>query len=74
MTFSEHYPNVVYILWGNHAKTKKRYINSDGAVFIEGTHPSPLSANKGGFFGNKYFSRTNEALVAMGKTPIDWSL
>ena len=50
---------VVFILWGNYAKDKKKFI-SDQHYILEGTHPSPLSANRGGFFGNKYFSKCNQ--------------
>ena len=64
---------IVFILWGNYAKSKKKFIN-DTHHIIEGTHPSPLSANRGGFFGKKYFSKANELLVKNNKTPIDWSI
>ena len=64
---------IVFILWGNYAKSKKKFI-SDTHYIIEGTHPSPLSANRGGFFGNKYFSKANELLVKNNKTPINWSI
>jgi uracil-DNA glycosylase len=42
-------------------------------VIVESPHPSPLSAHRG-FFGSKPFSRTNEALIAAGRQPIDWRL
>ena len=64
---------IVFILWGNYAKSKKKFI-SDKHYIIEGTHPSPLSANRGGFFGNKYFSKANELLVKNNITPINWSI
>ena len=64
---------VVFILWGAHAGRKKRLITAGRHVVIEGPHPSPLSAHRG-FFGSRPFSRTNEALVAMGREPIDWSI
>jgi uracil-DNA glycosylase len=64
---------IVFILWGNYAKSKKKFIN-DRHYIIEGTHPSPLSANRGGFFGNKYFSKANELLIKHNKTPINWSI
>ncbi len=63
---------IVFILWGAYAKTFKKYINSPNKIIIEGNHPSPLSANRGGFFGLKYFSKTNEFLSKNGVKPIDW--
>lgn len=63
--------SIIFILWGNYAKKKQKYID-DRHYIIQGSHPSPLSANKGGFFGNKYFSTTNEILKSMGKEPIEW--
>lgn len=65
-------PDLVYILLGSYAKKKKSLIKSAG-VIIEATHPSPLGANQGGFFGSRIFSRTNDALTKMGKPPIKWT-
>ena len=65
--------NLVFILWGNHAKSKRKFINEEKHYIIEGTHPSPMSANRGGFFGGKYFSRTNDYLKNNSKKEIDWS-
>ena len=62
---------VVFILWGNYAKDKKKFI-SDQHYILEGTHPSPLSANRGGFFGNKYFSKCNQILTENNKEIIKW--
>ena len=64
---------VVYILWGNHAKARKKFINNKNHLIIEGVHPSPLSANKG-FFGSKPFSRANEFLKERGVTPPSWKV
>lgn len=64
---------VVYILWGNHAKARKKFINNKNHLIIEGVHPSPLSANKG-FFGSKPFSRANEFLRERGVTPPSWKV
>lgn len=66
--------NCVFILWGNDAKKLKKLINSDKHLILEGTHPSPLGANKGGFFGEKYFSKTNDYLHKYNKNIIDWKL
>jgi uracil-DNA glycosylase len=64
---------VVFILWGAAARKKKALIDSSRHVIIESAHPSPLSA-RNGFFGSRPFSRANEALVAAGRDPIDWSI
>lgn len=60
---------IVFILWGNYAKRKKKFITDDKHYILEGTHPSPLSANRGGFFNKKYFSEANKLI----KIPIDWT-
>lgn len=62
---------LVFILWGNYAKNKKKFIG-DNHFIIEGTHPSPLSANRGGFFGGKYFSKANELLQECNVSEINW--
>jgi uracil-DNA glycosylase len=64
---------VVFILWGNAARRKRSLIDTDRHTIIESPHPSPLSAHNG-FFGTRPFSRTNEALSAAGRDPIDWRL
>lgn len=64
---------VVYILWGNHAKERKKFINNKNHLIIEGPHPSPLSAHRG-FFGSKPFSRANEFLESKGVTPPTWKV
>ena len=64
---------VVFILWGRAARSKIKLIDTQTNVVLQSAHPSPLSANRG-FFGSKPFSKTNEALKAMGETPIDWQL
>lgn len=65
--------HVVFVLWGNHARAKKALVDTSRHTVIESPHPSPFSANNG-FFGSRPFSRVNEALVAHGQSPIDWSL
>lgn len=62
---------VVFILWGNFAKEKKKYITNPRHLIIESSHPSPFSARYG-FFGSKPFSRANDFLVKNGMTPINW--
>jgi uracil-DNA glycosylase len=64
---------VVFILWGAAARKKKALIDRSRHAVIESAHPSPLSAHNG-FFGSRPFSRTNEALEAAGREPIDWTI
>jgi len=71
---NENKKNCVFILWGNDAKKLKKLINNDKHLILEGTHPSPLGANKGGFFGGKYFSKTNKYLKIHKKKIINWKL
>lgn len=64
--------NVVFLLWGGSAKKKGAKINRQKHIVLESGHPSPLSANKGHWFGNKHFSKTNEILAEKGKKQINW--
>lgn len=64
---------VVFILWGNFAKSKKLFITNPKHLIIESAHPSPFSANYG-FFGSKPFSKTNSFLEKNNIQPIDWTL
>ena len=70
---SEQKENVVFILWGGNARSKKPLIDTKKHFIIESAHPSPLSAYNG-FFGSKPFSKTNEYLLSKGISPIDWNL
>ncbi|MBR2341200.1 MAG: uracil-DNA glycosylase [Clostridia bacterium] len=70
---SEQKENVVFILWGGNARSKKPLIDAKKHFIIESAHPSPLSAYNG-FLGSKPFSRTNEYLESKGLAPIDWNL
>ena len=63
---------LVFMLWGNYAKQKGKHINRDKHLVLEAGHPSPLSANRGLWFGNKHFSKANAYLKAQGKPSIDW--
>jgi len=65
---------IVFLLWGGFAKKKSKLIDSSKHHILMTGHPSPLSANRGYWFGNKHFSKTNELLEMQGLTPIDWSL
>ena len=69
---STHKNGVVFLLWGGFAKKKAKKIDVSKHHIISSGHPSPLSANRGYWFGNKHFSLTNEYLVSQGKTPINW--
>ncbi len=68
---SNHRQNLVFILWGSYAISKRSLIDPDKHLILTSVHPSPLSAYRG-FFGNKHFSKTNNYLVEHGKTPITW--
>ncbi|MFD3407877.1 uracil-DNA glycosylase [Aquirufa sp. HETE-83D] len=65
--------NVVFVLWGAYAQKLSKFIDLKRHFIIEASHPSPLSANRGGFFKTKPFSKINEYLVGSGQTPIDWA-
>ena len=69
---SEHCEGVVFLLWGNFARSKKALIDTSRHFVLEAAHPSPLA--RGAFFGCRHFSKTNEILQSEGKTPIDWQL
>lgn len=64
--------NLVFILWGAYAISKKEFIDANKHCVITSPHPSPFSAHKG-FFGSKPFSRANAYLASKGKSPIDWA-
>ena len=70
---NERNEGIVFILWGNWAKQKAALITNPKHVILTSAHPSPLSAYQG-FFGSKPFSQTNEALIHMHQTPIDWKV
>jgi uracil-DNA glycosylase len=63
--------NVVFLLWGNYAISKSKYIDQNKHLVLTSVHPSPLSASRG-FFGNKHFSKTNEFLTSKGLENINW--
>ena len=69
---SEQKTGVVFLLWGNFARTKKALIDQTKHSVLECAHPSPLAGDA--FQGCGHFARTNEILKKQGKTPIDWSL
>jgi uracil-DNA glycosylase len=63
---------IVFILWGAQAKKKEKLIGKQH-IILTSAHPSPLSSYRG-FFGSKPFSKTNEALISLGESPIDWKI
>lgn len=63
---------LVFMLWGGPAKKKGAKIDADKHLVLCSGHPSPLAANRGYWFGNKHFSKTNEYLEIKGKKPIVW--
>lgn len=69
---SEEKENVVFLLWGGYAKKKAKLIDAAKHLILTSGHPSPLSANRGYWFGNKHFSKANEYLKEKGKLPIKW--
>lgn len=64
--------HVVFILWGGYARSKVALIDGRKHLVLQSVHPSPLSANRGGWFGNHHFSRANAYLLEHGQTAIDW--
>ena len=69
---SERKRNVVFLLWGGYAKKKSRLINADIHSILTSGHPSPLSANRGYWFGNGHFSKTNSLLEQAGMKLVQW--
>lgn len=69
---SDNCEGVVFLLWGNFARSKSALIDRSRHHVLEAAHPSPLA--RGAFFGSRHFSQTNALLSAQGKTPIDWVL
>ncbi len=72
-TISRKKQNVVFLLWGGNARSKKNLIDKDKHLILECAHPSPLSAYNG-FFGCGHFLKANEYLKFFGKSPIEWDL
>ena len=65
---------VIFLLWGNNAKGFMKYIDINKHYILTAVHPSPMSANQGGWFGCRHFSKTNEILKTLNKSPIDWQI
>lgn len=71
-TISERCDGVVFMLWGNYARSKAALIDSSRHFVLEAAHPSPLA--RGAFFGCRHFSKANSLLISEDKPPIDWRL
>jgi len=69
---SDNCNDVVFLLWGGFAKKKIKLIDQSKHVVLESGHPSPLSANRGYWFGNNHFIKTNELLISKGFAKIEW--
>jgi uracil-DNA glycosylase len=69
---SNHCDGVVFMLWGGYARKKIKLIDTNKHCVLESGHPSPLSANRGHWFGNNHFVQANEFLKNVGKSPIEW--
>lgn len=67
---SDEKEGIIFLLWGNYARSKKSIIDTDRHYVLEAAHPSPLA--RGAFFGCGHFAKTNEFLKQNGKTPIIW--
>ncbi|MBT8235357.1 MAG: uracil-DNA glycosylase [Bacteroidia bacterium] len=71
-TLSEEKQGLIFLLWGGFAKKKASLIDASKHHILTSGHPSPLSANRGLWFGNTHFSKTNELLSQKGESVIDW--
>ncbi|WP_374664054.1 uracil-DNA glycosylase [Acinetobacter sp.] len=71
---NEQREHIVFILWGAYAQRKGQRIDPNKHLVLKAAHPSPLAANRGGFFGCKVFSKSNNYLKQHGIEPIDWQL
>lgn len=71
---SDEFENIIFLLWGNHAKEKIDFIDTAKHHVLTAAHPSPLSANRGNWFNCKHFSKTNEILNSLNKEPILWEI
>jgi len=69
---SDEKKNVVFMLWGRYAQDKGSIIKTEDHFVLKSKHPSPMSANGGGWFGNNHFSKANAFLESKGLEPINW--
>lgn len=66
--------DVVFLLWGSYARKKSKLVDKNRHHILESGHPSPLSANRGYWFGNNHFSKTTEIIQQQSKTEFQWVL
>lgn len=71
---NEQREHLVFILWGAYAQRKGQRIDTQRHLVLKAAHPSPMSANRGGFFGCRVFSKANHYLTQHGIIPIEWQL
>ena len=69
---SENSEHIIFMLWGGFAKKKAKLINAEKHFLLTSGHPSPLSANRGYWFGNRHFSSCNKILADLGNKSIAW--
>ncbi|MEZ4903603.1 MAG: uracil-DNA glycosylase [Spirosomataceae bacterium] len=69
---NDHKEGLVFMLWGRYAQDKGRIINLKKHFVLKAKHPSPMSANGGGWFGNRHFSQANNYLKSRGLEEVDW--
>lgn len=69
---SEEKENVIFLLWGGFAQKKGMLIDGSKHLILNSGHPSPLSANRGFWFGNNHFLKANDYLKSLGKKEIIW--
>ena len=66
--------DIVFLLWGGFAQRKGAKIDTSKHLVLTSGHPSPLSANRGLWYGHQHFSKTNAFLKSIGKEPINWQI
>ena len=69
---SDNCNGVIFMLWGNFARSKRDLVDRSRHYVLEAAHPSPLA--RGAFFGCRHFSQANSILTSQGRTPVDWIL
>lgn len=72
LTLNNQNQPMVFLLWGGNARKYHKYLTNNNHLVLESAHPSPLSANQGGWFHNNHFIKTNEYLSKNGLTEINW--
>ena len=63
---------IVFMLWGGNAKGYEQFIHNPNRLVLKSVHPSPLSANRGGWFNNNHFKKCNDYLLSKGLKEINW--